>query len=255
MGQLDGKTALITGSARGIGKAIATTFANEGARVVVHDIHEDEGTALAKELGGAFLKANLTSMDETRSLAQRTLETTGGVDLLVNNAGFQIVAPVEDFDETTWANMVQVMLIAPFQLTKWLLPAMKTRGWGRIINMSSIHGLVASPYKSAYVSAKHGLLGFTKTIALEAAPFGVTVNAICPAYVRTGLVEAQIASQAKTLGIPEAEVVDKVMLEPAAIKHLVEPGEVAELALFLASDAARSITGSAYELDLGWTAH
>jgi len=254
MGDLDGKTALVTGAARGIGKAIATAFANEGARVVVHDMLENEGTAVATEIGGTFLKADLRSMDETRSLAKRALDATGGIDILVNNAGFQTVAPVEDFDEQTWADMVQVMLIAPFQLTKWLLPSMKARGWGRIVNIDSIHGLVASPYKSAYVSAKHGLLGLTKTVALEAAAFGVTVNAICPAYVRTGLVEAQVEAQARTLGIPASEVIDRVMLEPAAIKRLVEPEEVARLALFLVSDAARSITGSAYEMDLGWTA-
>lgn len=173
---------------------------------------------------------------------------------MINNAGFQYIAPVEEFPEETWGRMVQVMLTAPFQLTKYLLPGMKHRGWGRIINIASIHGLVASPYKSAYISAKHGLLGLTKTVALETGPFGITVNAICPAYVRTPLVERQIADQARTRGIPEADVVERVMLELAAIKRLIEPEEVAAFALFLASDRAGAITGSVHTIDLGWTA-
>ena len=150
--------------------------------------------------------------------------------------------------------MLQVLLTAPFQLIKYTLPGMKQRRWGRIINIASLHGLVASPYKSAYISAKHGLLGLTKTVALEVGEYGITCNAICPAYVRTPLVESQIADQARTLGIPEAEVIEKVMLAPAAIKRLIEPEEVAEYALFLASDRAGAITGSAQVIDLGWTA-
>ena len=150
--------------------------------------------------------------------------------------------------------MVQVMLVAPFQLIKYLVPAMKAQGWGRIINMASIHGLVASPYKSAYNSAKHGLVGLTKTVALEVGEFGITVNAICPGYVRTRLVEVQLEDQAKMRGISVEDVIEKVMLEPAAIKRLIDPDEVAALAQFLASDAARSITGSAYSIDAGWVA-
>ena len=146
------------------------------------------------------------------------------------------------------------MMIAPFQLTKHLLPAMKAQGWGRIINIASVHGLVASPYKSAYVAAKHGLVGLTKTVALETGSFGVTANAICPAYVRTGLVESQIADQAKILDISEDRVVDDVMLGPAAIKRLIEPSEIAEMVNFLISDAASSVTGTATTMDLGWTA-
>ena len=150
--------------------------------------------------------------------------------------------------------MIQVMLVAPFQLTKHAIPGMKESGWGRIINMSSIHGLVASPYKSAYNSAKHGLIGFTKTVALEVGEFGITANAICPGYTRTPLVQAQVADQAKNNDLSEDEVISKIMLEPAAIKRLIEPTEVADLAVFLASDSARSITGSAYSIDLGWVA-
>ena len=251
--ELAGKVALVTGAASGIGLAIARAFAGSGARVLVSDVM-DGGRGVAEELGGFFLKADLSSMVETRALAERAIKAEGEINILVNNAGFQRVAPVEEFSEETWARMVQVMLVAPFQLTRGLLPGMKERGWGRIINMSSVHGLVASPYKSAYVSAKHGLLGLTKTVALEAGGDGVTVNAICPAYVRTPLVEDQIEDQARTRGISADDVIEKVMLEPAAIKRLIEPDEVADLAVFLASDRARSITGAAYTIDLGWTA-
>jgi len=178
----------------------------------------------------------------------------GGVDVLVNNAGFQTVSPVEDFPEDVWAKMIQVMLVAAFQLTKHLVPGMKQKGWGRIINISSLHGVVASPFKSAYISAKHGLIGLTRTVALEVAAQGITVNAICPAYVRTPLVEKQIEAQAKTHGISPGEVIQKIMLEPAAIKRLIEPEEVADFAVFLASEKARSFTGAAHLMDLGWTA-
>lgn len=222
--------------------------------MLVNDVR-DTGRQVADEVDGTFIQADLSDLGETKRLGQQATELAGGVDILVNNAGAQHIDPVEDFPEATWGKLVQIMLVAPFVLIKGLVPGMKERGWGRIINISSIHGLVASPYKSAYVSAKHGLIGLTKTVALEVGQHGITVNAICPGYTRTPLVEAQIADQARTRGIGEAEVLDKVMLEPAAIKRLVEPEEVAQLALFLASEAARSITGSAYTIDAGWTAH
>jgi len=177
-----------------------------------------------------------------------------GVDILVNNAGFQHIDPVEAFPLETWQAMVQVMLTAPFQLIKALIPGMKAKGWGRIINVASVHGLVASPYKSAYISAKHGLVGLTRTVALETGPYGVTANAIAPAYVRTPLVEGQIQDQARTLGISPEEVVEKVFLAQAAIRRLIEPEEVAELAFFLASEKASAITGAVLPIDLGWTA-
>jgi 3-hydroxybutyrate dehydrogenase len=250
---LHGKVALVTGAAGGIGKAIVEGLAERGAHVIVADLQES-GLAVAEVVGGTFLQADLADMAEVRQLAEQSLAVKGGVDVLVNNAGLQHIAPVEDFPEETWAKMTQVMMVAPFQLTKHLLPGMKKHGWGRIINIASVHGLVASPYKSAYVAAKHGLIGLTKAVALESGAFGVTVNAICPAYVRTGLVESQIADQARTLGIEEERVIDDVMLGPAAIKRLIEPSEVAEMVLFLASDAASSITGTATTMDLGWTA-
>jgi 3-hydroxybutyrate dehydrogenase len=250
---LTGRVALVTGAGSGLGRAIAETFAREGARVIVHDLRP-EARGVAEAVGGSFLQADLADPSAVRQLAEQALELAGQVDILVNNAGFQHIAPIEEFAETAWAQMLQVMLTAPFQLIKYLLPGMKERAWGRIINMASIHGLVASPFKAGYTSAKHGLLGLTKTVALEAGAHGVTVTAICPAYVRTPLVEHQIADQARTHGISRDAVVQQIMLEPAAIKRLIEPHEVAELALFLASDHAAAITGSVQTIDLGWTA-
>lgn len=246
---LEGKTALVTGAGSGIGKAIAERFARDGARVIVNDVNES-ARDVADAIGGAFLQADLADADATRALA----EAAGAVDVLVNNAGLQHVAPVDEFPDEEWLRLVQVMLVAPFLLTKRLLPGMKTRGWGRIVNISSIHGLVASPNKSAYIAAKHGLIGFTKAVALEAGPFGVTVNSICPSFVRTPLVENQLPDLARIAGVAVEDVIEKVVLEQAAVKRLIEPDEVAELALFLASDAAGAVTGSAYAIDLGWTA-
>ena len=250
---LDGRVVLITGAAGGFGQAMARVFAEYGSRVVLSDLR-DEGEDVAREVGGAFFRADISNAKEVRDLCRRIVESEGGVDVLVNNAGYQNIDPVDEFDEDVWSKMIEVMLTAPFRLTKHLLPGMKERGWGRIVNMSSIHGLIASPYKSAYIAAKHGLVGLTKTVALEAGEFGVTVNAICPGYSRTSLVENQIADQARTMGIPAEEVLEKIMLQPAAVKRLVEPEEIAQLAAFLASDHAGSITGAAYTVDAGWTA-
>ena len=250
---LDGKVALVTGGGSGIGLAISRRLADAGARVLINDVRPS-ATDAAREIGAEFLRADLASMEETTALGRRAVEVQGHVDILVNNAGLQHIAPVEDFPDDEWARLVQIMLVAPFQLTKAVVPGMKGRRWGRIVNMSSIHGLVASPYKSAYIAAKHGLIGLTKTVALEVGGDGVTVNAICPSYVRTPLLESQLADQARTRGLPEQEVIEKVMLEPAAIKSLIDPEEVAALAMFLFSDEARSITGAAHSIDAGWTA-
>jgi 3-hydroxybutyrate dehydrogenase len=250
---LQGKVALVTGAGSGIGRAVVEVFAREGARVIVHDIHP-EARMVAESIDGVFAQADLSDPALVRQLATEALAVAGHVDILVNNAGFQHIAPVDEFPEEIWSRMLQVMLTAPFQLTKYLLPGMKQQRWGRIINVASVHGQVASPFKSAYITAKHGLLGLTKTVALEVGTHGITANAICPAYVRTPLVEGQITAQARSRGIPEAQVVEQVMLEPAAIKRLIEPEEVAELALFLASDRAGAITGVAHNIDLGWTA-
>ena len=252
---LSGKSAVVTGAASGIGKAIAGTFAGAGARVLLADLNATDGEKVASSLQGcAFERADIGSRADCRRLIDRAVELYGGVDILVNNAGLQRIHPVEEFPEDEWESLIRIMLVGAFLLTKYSVPHMYRRGWGRIINISSLHGLVASPYKSAYVSAKHGLLGLTKTVALESADKGVTVNAICPSYVRTAIVEKQIADQAKVHGISEEEVVRLIMLEPAAIKRLLEPREVAAYALFLCSDDASGITGSAQLMDAGWTA-
>jgi 3-hydroxybutyrate dehydrogenase len=245
---LAGRRALVTGGASGIGRAVAVALAGSGARVTVLDRDGDPAKALADEIGGQFVVADLSDLD---SIADVDLD----VDIVVNNAGVQHVAPLESFPHDTFSLILRIMLEAPFRLISGALPYMYERQWGRIINVSSVHGLRASPYKSAYVSAKHGLEGLSKVTALEGAPHGVTSNCINPAYVRTALVEAQIADQARTHGISESEVLEQVMLAPAAVKRLIEPGEVAALALFLCGSSSASVTGSSFCLDGGWTAH
>jgi len=252
---LAGKAALVTGAASGIGRAIAEDLSAHGACVLLADLNADAGQALAASLPRAiFQSADVRSREQCRALVQRAEREWGALDVLVNNAGLQHVAPVEEFPEDRWEQLIQIMLIGPFLLTRYALPGMYARGWGRIINIASIHGLVASPYKSAYVSAKHGLLGLTKTVALEAGERGVTCNAICPSYVRTPLVERQIDDQAREHHLSREEVVEQIMLAPAARKRLLEPSEVAALATFLCSAAAAGITGSAQTIDCGWTA-
>jgi 3-hydroxybutyrate dehydrogenase len=252
---LSGKTALVTGAASGIGRAIAEDLSGRGARVLLADIDEASLSAVATPLrGGVAQRADISSRDDCRALVERGQREWGGFDILVNNAGLQHVAPVEEFPEDRWEYIVRVMLIGAFLLTKYAIPDMYRKRWGRIVNISSLHGLVASPYKSAYISAKHGLMGLTKTVALEAADKGVTVNAICPSYVRTPLVEKQIADQAHVNKMDEAEVIEKIMLAPAAIKRLLEPGEVAAYVAFLCTEEASGITGSAQLIDMGWTA-
>lgn len=247
------RTVLVTGGGSGIGRSIAHEFAASGARVLINDIR-DLGEEVANNVGGEFLKADLSDQNSVSQLAEEAIKIAGRIDILVNNAGTQHVDGVDVFPDDIWVKLIHIMLVAPFLLTKQFIPAMKENRWGRIINISSIHGLVASPFKSAYVSAKHGLVGLTKSVALEVGEYGITVNAICPGYARTPLVEAQIDDQARTLGIEKDEVVDKVMLAPAAIKELIDPDDIAKLASFLASEEARLITGSSYSIDAGWTA-
>ena len=248
------KIAVVTGAASGLGLAIAERLAADGATVVVSDINADAGRTVASRLGGIFVQADMARRVDCRALIDQALAACGTVHILVNNAGFQHVETIEAFPEDVWDRMQAVMLTAPFLLTKYAWPAMKRQGWGRIINIASIHGLVASPNKSSYTSAKHGLVGLTKAAALEGGAFGITANAICPAYVRTPLVDKQIDDQARTHGIPAAEVIEKIMLEPAAIKRLIEPAEVADFAAYLCSERAGVITGAALTMDLGWTA-
>jgi len=254
MPNLKDKVAIVTGAASGIGLACAERLAAEGARVVLADVNEQAGAAHAKRIGGRFVAADLVRREGCKRLVDSALAAYGTVHVLVNNAGYQHVAPIEEFPEDQWERMIALMLTAPFLLTRYCWPAMKKQNWGRVVNIASIHALVASPFKAGYISAKHGLVGLTRTAALEGGEFGITVNAICPAYVRTPLVDAQIADQAKANAISAEDVIEKIMLAPAAVKRLIEPGEVAEFVAYLCSDSARSITGAALGMDLGWTA-
>lgn len=251
---LKGKICIVTGAASGIGLAVAEAFTNEGAKVVMADINEEGLKEQAKRINGDYKVTDLTKRKDCKNLVDYTLEKHSKVDVLVNVAGIQVVSPIEDFPEDKWDFIMSLMLTAPFLLTKYSWPSMQEQGWGRVINLNSIHGLVASEYKAAYVSAKHGLSGLTKTTALEGGKHGITVNSICPAYVRTPLVDNQIADQAKSHGISEEEVVENIMLQKAAIKTMIEPSTIGEIAVFLCSKAADNITGSTMTVDGGWTA-
>ena len=244
---LKGRTALVTGAASGIGAACSVALADAGAHVIVADRDAVGAERVAAEVGGEVLVIDLGDLD---ALAAGAFDA----DILVNNAGIQTVAPIVDFDPRTFRRMLDIMVTAPFLLTRAVLPGMYARGWGRIVNISSVHGIRASEFKSAYVTAKHALEGLSKVTALEGAPHGVTSNCLNPGYVRTPLVEKQIADQARVHGIPESEVIEKVMLVESAIKRLLEPAEVADLALWLCGPTAASVTGASYAMDGGWSA-
>ena len=244
---LAGRRALVTGGASGIGAAAATRLAELGALVTVLDRDEEQAAELAATIGGDHAGIDLTDGDAIDALDV-------DADILVNSAGLQHVAPLEDFDPEQFRLIHRVMLEAPFRLARRLLPGMYDRGFGRVVHISSVHGHRASPYKSAYVSAKHGLEGLSKVIALEGSGRGVTSNTVCPGYVRTPLVEGQIADQARTHGIEESEVLDQVLLARTPVQRLVEPTEVADLVCFLCGPGTDSITGSAFVMDGGWTA-
>jgi 3-hydroxybutyrate dehydrogenase len=249
-----GRRALVTGAASGIGLAIARHLSARGAQVLITDLPGGRLEEAASRMPGAIaISADLSRRDEVHRLTDE-VET---VDILVNNAGLQHVSPIEEFPEEKWDLIRSVMLDAPFLLIKRLLPAMYERGWGRIINIASVHGLVASPYKAAYVAAKHGLIGLTRTVAWEAGARSpdVTIHAICPSYVRTPLVENQIADQARTHGIGSDEVVEKVLLATNAVKRLIEPEDVAAAVEFLCGDMAWTMSGSPLQMDAGWLAH
>ena len=247
MTDLSGRRVVVTGGASGIGAACAEQFAAAGAVVTVADIDADGAANVAARVGGRAVGVDLADPSFDTSFAS-------DADVVVNNAGVQHVSPVQDFPEDTFRFMLALMLEAPFRLVRAALPHMYASGWGRVVNISSVHGLRASAYKSAYVAAKHGLEGLSKTIALEGGPHGVTSNTICPAYVRTPLVEKQIAAQALVHGIPADEVVEKIMLTEPAIKRLVEPAEVADLAVWLCGPRSSFANGSSFTLDGGWTA-
>ena len=246
---LAGRTALVTGAAQGIGRACTERLAAAGAKLLVLDLDPDGAAEVADQVGGEAVVADLSDLEAVDRL------DVSGVDVLVNNAGLQHVAAIHEFPPERFSLILRIMLEAPFRLARLALPGMYERGWGRVVNISSVHGLRASPYKSAYVSAKHGLEGLSKVIALEGAEHGVTSNCINPGYVRTALVDRQIADQARTHGIPAEDVVRDVMLAPAAVKRLVEPAEVGELAAFLCSPYASSISGASLTMDGAWSAH
>lgn len=258
---LDGKTALITGSTSGIGLGIAKAMAAAGAHVVLNGLGdaaeiEQLRAALETEHGVRVLyhNADMTKPAQIKDMCEKAVAMFGAVDILVNNAGIQFVSPIDEFPEEKWDAIIAINMNSNFHTIKHCLPAMKGKGWGRVINIASAHGLVASPYKSAYIAAKHGVVGMTKSVALEVAEQNITVNAICPGYVLTPLVEGQIRDQAKVHNIPESEVVQKIMLAPQPTKKFVQIEEVARLTVFLCEDAAQGITGTHLSVDGGWTA-
>jgi 3-hydroxybutyrate dehydrogenase len=259
-GPLSGRSAVITGSTSGIGRAIAERFALEGANVMLNGFGDptaiESQRADMERLGVkvAHHGADMMKPGEVTDLVVQAGKLFGAVDILVNNAGIQHVAPVDEFPVEKWDQILAINLSAAFHATRAALPGMKARKWGRVINMASIHGLVASPFKSAYIAAKHGIVGFTKTVALEVAEMGITANAICPGYALTPIVENQIEDQSKVHGIPREEVVRQVILANQPTKQFIRVEDLASLALYLASDASAGITGTAIPVDGGWTA-
>ena len=256
-----GKTALITGSTSGIGLGIAEKFAREGANIILNGFGDAiEIETLRARLATAhgvtvhYDGADMSRPDAISAMMEKAIVEFGSVDLLINNAGIQHVAPVDEFPLAKWDAIIAINLSSAFHTTRAALPAMKRRGWGRIVNIASAHALVASPYKSAYVAAKHGIAGFTKTVALEVAEAGITVNAVCPGYVRTPLVEQQIPDTAKARGISEEEVIRDVLLHAQPTKKFVTVEQVAALTAFLCSDDGASITGAVLPVEGGWTA-
>ena len=252
---LEGKVALVTGSTSGIGLAIARALAAEGAKLMINgfgDVHEIESQC--RKLGAIHDGADMSKPAEIAAMMERCADELGGPDILINNAGIQHVSPVEDFPPEKWDAIIAINLSSAFHTTRLALPGMKARKWGRVINTASAHSLVASPNKSAYVAAKHGIAGLTKTVALEVATSGITVNCISPGYVWTPLVERQIPDTMKTRGLTREQVMNDVLLAAQPTKRFVTPEEVAALALFLCRDQAASITGTNLSMDGGWTA-
>lgn len=260
MTNLKGKTALITGSTSGIGLGIARGLADAGMNIVMNgfgDASEVEANRKAIEDKGVkciYNGADMTKSTEIEMLINEAADTFGTIDVLINNAGIQHVSPVEEFPTTKWEAIIGINLSSAFYTSHYTVPLMKKAGWGRIINIASAHGLVASPYKSAYVAAKHGIVGLTKTLGLELAEDNITVNAICPGYVKTPLVDGQIADTAKSRGISKEEVINDVLLKAQWTKKFVKIEHITDLVLFLASDSAENITGSTQSIDGGWTA-
>ncbi|HTT30177.1 MAG TPA: 3-hydroxybutyrate dehydrogenase [Solirubrobacteraceae bacterium] len=243
-----GKAAIVTGAASGIGRAVAERLTEDGMDVLSVDLRPDPDGP------GVPFEADLTKADANEAAVAEAINRFGRLDVVVPNAGIQHVSPIEDFPVDKWNTIVAVLLTSPFLLAKYSWPALKQSGAGRFIAIASVHGLVASPYKAAYISSKHGVVGLCKTLALEGADVGITANAICPGYVRTPLVEKQIGDQARAHGLPEDEVLEKVILQPHAVKELIEPSEVAGVVSFLVSPQGKMFTGAPITLDQGWTA-
>lgn len=259
---IKGKLALVTGSTSGIGLAIATKLASEGANIIINGFgNPEEIEKIRKNLSETYkvsafyYEADMSKPSEIEAMIKNYGKDFGGIDILVNNAGIQFVAPVDEFPSEKWDEIIAINLSSSFHTVRHSLPYMKKKGWGRIINIASAHALIASPFKSAYVSAKHGLAGFTKTIALEVAEQNITVNAICPGYVLTPLVQKQIPDTAKVRGISEEDVIREVMLAEQSTKKFVRVEEIADLACFLCGNNAESLTGAILSLDGGWSAH
>jgi 3-hydroxybutyrate dehydrogenase len=240
------RAALVTGAASGIGRAIAERLTRDGAQVLSVDLEADGP--------GVPFAADLTTREGNRDAVAKALDEFGRLDAVIPNAGFQHVAPVEEFPEDRWDAMIALLLTSPFLLARAAWPALRESGDGRFVAVASVHGLVASPFKSAYVSAKHGLIGLVKTLALEGAADGILASAVCPAYVRTPLVESQVAAQAEAHGLPEERVLEEVILAPQAVKRLLEPDEVADTVAYLLGPGGRAFSGAAVTMDLGWTA-
>lgn len=248
------RVAVVTGGANGIGAAISKTLAVQNYQVMIADTDADTGKAFAETINATFFQVDLSNKAACKALIEATVDQLGNIDILVNNAGFQHISSLVEFPEDVWTNMMDVMLNAPFLLTKYAWPHMQKNQWGRIVNIASIHSLVASANKSAYITAKHGLIGLTKAAALEGGAYGITVNAISPAYVRSALVERQLAAQARANNIGEDEVLERILLKNSSVKRLIEPQEIADLVLMLCSETSQSITGSNLTIDGGWTA-
>jgi 3-hydroxybutyrate dehydrogenase len=246
--ELQGKAALVTGAASGIGRAIAERFVQDGVDVLAVDLVSDHDGP------GVPFTADLTDPDANERAVAEAVQRFGRLDIVVANAGVQHVSPVHEFPLERWQTIVGLLLTSPFLLAKHAWPSLRQSDGGRFIAIASVHGLVASPYKAAYVSAKHGVLGLVKTLALEGAPDRISATAVCPGYVRTPLVEKQIADQARVHGVPEEEVIEQVILAPHAVKRMIEPAEVANVVAFLASPAGQAFTGVPVTMDYGWTA-